>query len=1394
MQSLSGDSFAWDLTGDGQYTDATGPNVTLSWNQLQALGITTAGTYPISVQITNNQNTQQYNGQTYQASAAASAPLTVNDTLPTVTAPSGQAFLGTPFSIPLSASDPGHEPITSWSVDWGDGSTETFGASASRASHIYTEVHSYSIVITASQDQLDTASKAVSIPVLPGADSISLPALHSIPAGTDLQVSASVLGTPSTYDWTISGPGGSAHFTTTTPTLDEPWSDLGLIDGGTYALDLAATYTINSQPYVVNASTSLDILNVAPSGTLSASTPSLNQGSPVGSVTLSVSSITDPAPGASNPQYTVAYDFNNDGSLDTGFLAASTAEPIPAADLLTPGTLTVRAVLQAPNGVTRDLYTNIDVLPVAPSLTLSTPSAINEGSTASLNLALSGVQLAVNQWQIQWGDGHIDTVTGNPSLDTITGAGSLSRTFAHTYANNLLGNAPYTITVSADTTSGPVIQTTQAVVNDVAPTVSLSTPTPSVVLGQPNAFTLDLAVTDPGADIVSGFSVNWGDGQTQTVLGDPSSLTHTYNTDSPDSIQVTSLTNNDGSFTNLSNTLTVSVTRPTPIIDSNLSTYDLQLISWTDGAAVPTSAQNLILVGTDPNGLLHIRTYGPSGAFADTVETQADSTSPLYLKSTNASGNVLSNLPESSLSSAQTSALSDLKASLPDLLPPHVLTDSERSQILSQTTAVLDRPHLTQVPPIGAQGTPLLLSAVATSVQTGSESLNFNWTVTGPNGQTTTFTSTSATVSKILADPIALPGYQYAQTSNTSFTPLLPGAYSVSLSVADSLGTSTSQSWTIDVANVSPSINTVSVPTDAPAGQPLTLSATASDPGGNSDPLSYTWTITEALTGHVQTLTGTDVTFTPRGGTYNVQLEVDDSFQGSATAVSTLSVVNTGPAITTFAVPTSARKGQSVTYTAAASDPAGLSDPLTYVWTVTDPAGQLSTASGLTFDETYHTPGKYVVMLSVTDALGLSASQSTTVTVDDVAPSITSTSVPTSGTEGQPLTFSAAATNGGGPLEPVFYTWTISGPNNQTTYLSGPNPTFTPPDNGTYAVSLSVADTLGTSTTLSLSPISVKNLAPSLQPIVTPTAPVHEGDIITLSVPAASDVPADLPSLTYTWTLSGPDGNPIAFTPARHLHPVPRPRRRLLLRLRLRLRQGRRQHPRIHHPLRAQPPPHHPEGHHPLEGLCEQPPDLLRLRLRPRGRPAADLHLDLHPILRHPHNPSGRLCLLHPPHLRSPRRRPDRHRHRRRLHPGDHPLCPHRLDPHQPHPLETPRRPGRIHPRPPPDFRHRRPRRHSRNHLDHHRPQRLLPHRHRSRCPVHPARLRPLHRLRDRFRHPRLRHRSRHPLRPQPPPLDPEDHSPLELLHQPAGPTLCSRHRPRWIVRPPDLSVVDHQP
>ena len=90
-------------------------------------------------------------------------------------------------------------------------------------------------------------------------------------------------------------------------------------------------------------------------------------------------------------------------------------------------------------------------------------------------------------------------------------------------------------------------------VSDQAPVLSLSGPG-TVQTG--DVYTLNLGATDPGTDTISQWDIDWGDGSTETVVGNPASVTHTFGSAANVIVSATA-TNEDGTFA--SNNLAVAV-------------------------------------------------------------------------------------------------------------------------------------------------------------------------------------------------------------------------------------------------------------------------------------------------------------------------------------------------------------------------------------------------------------------------------------------------------------------------------------------------------------------------------------------------------------------------------------------------------------------------------------------------------------------------------------------------------------------------------------------------------------------------------------------------------------------------------------------------------------------
>jgi hypothetical protein len=350
-------------------------------------------------------------------------------------------------------------------------------------------------------------------------------------------------------------------------------------------------------------------------------------------------------------------------------------------------------------------------------------------------------------------------------------------------------------------------------------------------------------------------------------------------------------------------------------------------------------------------------------------------------------------------------------------------------------------------------------------------------------------------------------GYVFSRTNNATLdastlniiTGGVPGTYIVTLTVTDEGGATGSDDMLLTLVNAPPVANAGPDQT-ANYGPTVALDGTGSyDPEGG--PLTFVWSLDGAQIG-----TGPTPNVGPfTVGTLTITLMVTDDQGLSASDTMVLTATNDPPVSDPW-VP-----GLILTLETAelngtrSSDPEG--DPLDYVWSIDD----IQIGVGPKPVVGPFEAGTYLVKLTVTDAYGLSASSSVEMRVlnrspfADSGPDQTVNFVQTATLDG-----TASYDPEGGSLS---YSWAI----NRVQIATGPTPSVGPFAVGKYAISLTVTDDHGASTTAYPMILTVINESPTAG--AGPNQTVNYAQTVTLNGAGSSDPEGGV--LAYAWTLNG---------------------------------------------------------------------------------------------------------------------------------------------------------------------------------------------------------------------------------------------------------------------------------
>ncbi|MBS2025094.1 MAG: hypothetical protein JST92_22060, partial [Deltaproteobacteria bacterium] len=371
-----------------------------------------------------------------------------------------------------------------------------------------------------------------------------------------------------------------------------------------------------------------------------------------------------------------------------------------------------------------------------------------------------------------------------------------------------------------------------------------------------------------------------------------------------------------------------------------------------------------------------------------------------------------------------------------------------------------------------------------------------------------------------------------------TFTPDDNGTYLVTLVVTDKDGGSATAQKTIAVTNVSPTATT-RVPTAVDEGSTFVLALDdASDPSSADTAAGFRYAFDCGTgaglvdTGSVSSMTCA----TTNDGTLHVRLQLrdKDAVAGSMAEWLTGSTTWTADVIVNGVAPTARfNVGASTTVTEGAPLTIALESPfdpsaadttagLRYSFAC-DQGAPLATdwASAGTIDNVTCSwsdgPSVHVVRGRILDSGSLFTDYQVTVNVLNAPPAATLSGAPATSVEGNPIALTASATDPSSDDTAAGFGFAWAVTKNGIAFATGAGPafTFTPDDNGAYAVTLTATDKDGGQGTASAG-IAVTNGAPSATFAVSP-GQVTSGGHFTLSLTGASDPSAADTAAGFTY-------------------------------------------------------------------------------------------------------------------------------------------------------------------------------------------------------------------------------------------------------------------------------------
>jgi PKD repeat protein len=322
------------------------------------------------------------------------------------------------------------------------------------------------------------------------------------------------------------------------------------------------------------------------------------------------------------------------------------------------------------------------------------------------------------------------------------------------------------------------------------------------------------------------------------------------------------------------------------------------------------------------------------------------------------------------------------------------------------------------------------------------------------------------------------------------------GMYIVTLTVRDIAGYTDVDTLTVYVNNIAP-VADAGADQNVDEGDLVLLNGSgSSDTISDMSSLIYTWYFEDGTVKYGITINHIFLD----DGTYTITLMVEDDNGYVDSDTLNVHVNNVAPSAS-IGGPYSGDEASQIHFSGSASDPGD--DTFTFEWDL-DNDGQYDDATGQSSSWNWDDDGTFTIGLKVTDDDGASSTDSTTVNINNVAPTAIING-PYFGNEAAVIDFLGDFTDPS-PLDTVTFSWNFG--DGQTSTEQNPSHAYS--DNGIYTVTLTTTDDDGGTDSKTTTAI-VYNIPPTIS-LVDGSVAAKEGKPFSLLIDA-SDVNGD--TLTF---------------------------------------------------------------------------------------------------------------------------------------------------------------------------------------------------------------------------------------------------------------------------------------